>query len=324
MENIKKNYTRVGLSLFVVVAITVGIQLVVSAVAVMKYGEDATFLNETWFTLLLSCVPLHLIAIPIGAKMMKKVPLDEKQKNKLSVKEFFKYLLMCFPLMYGGNIIGNVLSNLLTKGAAQNPLNSIVLDDNILLKIFFVCICAPVFEELLFRKLIIDHTRQYGEKVAIFFSAIAFGLFHMNLFQFFYAFLIGALFAYVYAKTKDIKYSMIMHSIINFMGSIIAPFALQGVDLEFWSNTENVLASSEEVILSQALSFIPLLIYAFALLLLSIIGFVMLMSKRKEFVFEKTENDIPKNEIIKTVYLNYGTILFELLTIGFTIFRLLK
>ena len=57
--------------------------------------------------------------------------------------------------------------------------------------------------------------RRYGEKTAIVFSALAFALFHMNLFQFFYAFGLGLIFGYVYTRTSRLRYSVLMHMLID-------------------------------------------------------------------------------------------------------------
>ncbi len=62
-----------------------------------------------------------------------------------------------------------------------------------------------------FRKEIIS-LRRYGEKTAIMFSALAFALFHMNVFQFFYAFGLGLMFGYVYTRTSRLRYSVAMHA----------------------------------------------------------------------------------------------------------------
>ena len=51
-----------------------------------------------------------------------------------------------------------------------------------------------------------------------------FGLFHLNLFQFFYAFGLGLMFGYVYMRTSQLRYSIVMHMIINFNGSVLAPW----------------------------------------------------------------------------------------------------
>ena len=49
----------------------------------------------------------------------------------------------------------------------------------------------------MFRKLIIDRMSIYGDKLAIIVSSIAFGLFHGNFYQIFYATLIGFILGYV-------------------------------------------------------------------------------------------------------------------------------
>ena len=86
--------------------------------------------------------------------------------------------------------------------------------------VVFLVILGPIFEEWMFRKQLIDHTRKYGEKTAILLSGLAFGLFHMNLFQFFYAFLLGVMFGYIYMRTSKLRYSTAMHMIINFNGAV--------------------------------------------------------------------------------------------------------
>ena len=75
---------------------------------------------------------------------------------------------------------------------------------------------------ILFRKFLIDKTIKYGAKVSIILSAVLFALFHGNLNQFFYAFLIGGFFAYVYIKTGKITYSIILHAVVNLMGSVFS------------------------------------------------------------------------------------------------------
>ena len=52
----------------------------------------------------------------------------------------------------------------------------------------YMVICAPILEEYIFRKLIVDRTVKYGQGVAVVLSGLMFGLFHGNLNQFAYAF----------------------------------------------------------------------------------------------------------------------------------------
>ena len=48
----------------------------------------------------------------------------------------------------------------------------------------------------------------------------------------FYAFLLGLVFGYVYLRTGKLRYSIILHMLINFMGSVLAPEILGSLDLE--------------------------------------------------------------------------------------------
>ena len=51
----------------------------------------------------------------------------------------------------------------------------------------FSVVLAPVMEELIFRKVLIDRTIVYGDKAAVVLSGLLFGVFHGNFHQFFYA-----------------------------------------------------------------------------------------------------------------------------------------
>ena len=82
-------------------------------------------------------------------------------------------------------------------------------------------VLAPVFEELVFRKVLVDHVLPFGEWPAILFSGITFGLFHGNLTQFFYATVLGMILAYVYIRWGNILYTIGIHACINFLGGVL-------------------------------------------------------------------------------------------------------
>ena len=78
-----------------------------------------------------------------------------------------------------------------------------------------------------------------------------FALFHLNLFQFFYAFGLGLMFGYVYMRTSQLRYSIVMHMIINFNGSVLAPWVLSQVDLEALATTDTTDAAAAQALLTQ-------------------------------------------------------------------------
>jgi membrane protease YdiL (CAAX protease family) len=75
-------------------------------------------------------------------------------------------------------------------------------------------ILAPVTEELLFRGLVQRTLQPYGKRFAILCSAFTFGIFHGNLLQAPYAFLVGLVLGYV-ASEYSIAWAMLLHMLNN-------------------------------------------------------------------------------------------------------------
>ena len=71
---------------------------------------------------LISSGPLYLIAMPMGLMVMKGRARTADSQVPHDSGRFFTLLLMCLPIMYGGNIIGNLLSMALSGGTAQNAI----------------------------------------------------------------------------------------------------------------------------------------------------------------------------------------------------------
>ena len=97
--------------------------------------------------------------------------------------------------------------------------------------ITMVVLLAPVVEELVFRKYVIDRMYPYGEKTAIFLSATVFAVMHGNLNQVFYAFFLGCAQGYLYCKTRNVCYTICIHIMVNFMGSVLPLFAQSFSDM---------------------------------------------------------------------------------------------
>lgn len=305
----KKTYSRIGASLLVMGLVAMLISYLISLLLDTLEGRGYD-VEASWIMWVVTFVPLYGIGIPVGLLILRKLPREEHSSQKLSVKNFFIFMLMCFPLMYGGNIIGNILSMILSGGNAQNPLNEIAFDTNFL-KVVVMVILGPLFEEWVFRREIIDRCSRFGEKAAILFSALAFGLFHMNLYQFFYAFGLGLVFGYVYTRTRKLIYPYIMHMVINFIGGVVAPWILSTLDLE--ELAQMGVKPMDEAAMMEMMEMMPQLmlfmLYAVLLLGLAIAGLVLLIIKAKKLVFVTAAEELPKEEGFKCVYCNAGVVL---------------
>lgn len=80
---------------------------------------------------------------------------------------------------------------------------------------FFVAVIAPIFEELIFRKLLLYPLRRHGDWFAIIMTALMFGFYHGNFDQMPYAFVVGMLFALLAVNTNSVIPSMILHVLNN-------------------------------------------------------------------------------------------------------------
>lgn len=312
LKSIKKVYSRIGWSLCAIFALVVLVQAIIFAI----FPEDSWLMSSSTGTWLITFVPQYLLAMPVGLWLMRKLPAEAPAPVSMGKKNFWIFLAIGFFLTYTGSYLGNLLAGSLSGGGADNLLDAYTMDTNPI-KVLFLVILAPLFEELVFRKAIIDRTRIYGEKMAIFLSAITFGLFHMNFYQFFYAFFLGGLYGYIYIRTGKLKYSVIMHGITNFMGGVIAPLILSLIDLEALEQIQNITDLTAYPQMMQGL----LVYYAYVLMLLAlwIIGLVFFIKRVKRLVWKEVSTPLPVNKRVNTVFVNAGMLTFVIL---FTLFTL--
>lgn len=96
---------------------------------------------------------------------------------------------------------------------------------------FYGCILAPIFEEVLFRGLLLRTMEPFGKKFAIFATAFLFGIFHGNLIQSPFAFTVGLVLGYVTVEYGMI-WAILLHFINNFvLGDLLARLT---AGLEAW------------------------------------------------------------------------------------------
>jgi membrane protease YdiL (CAAX protease family) len=283
MLQARKDFSRFGFALLAIGVITTVLQLILGV-----FLLDTPLADMELMQWILTMAPMYLVAVPVGFVLIRKLPAEAGEQQKLTLGRFLLLMLMCMPVMYGGNLIGNMLSALLSGGTAENVLTDFIMG-NPLYSFIFTVLLAPFLEEFIFRKQIVDRLGKYGEKTAIVFSAVTFGLFHMNLFQFFYAFGLGLIFAYVYTRTRMLRYPVIMHMIINFMGSVIAPLLLKMVNLELLASPETATAEQIMQMLPGMLAYLG---YAFLLLGSSIAGLVLIIVRWKKAQFKPASQQL--------------------------------
>lgn len=100
-------------------------------------------------------------------------------------------------------------------------------------------IIIPIAEEMIFRALIYKRLRRsYGIGFALVISSLLFGIFHGNLVQGVYAFLLGLLLALIYEKWENIYLCMLYHMAANTSSLLLSFFAeaAQGAEADPGAN----------------------------------------------------------------------------------------
>ena len=261
-------------------------------------------------------VPMYAIAMPIMMLLIKTVPGKKIEKHKMNAGQMILAFFMGYAILYVSNIIGTFITlfiGILKGSAVENELTEIITGISPWLTLFFVVICAPVMEELIFRKLLVERTVKYGEGVAVLLSGLMFGLFHGNLNQFAYAFTIGMFFAFIFVKTGKIIYTIILHMIINFMGSEVSMWVLEKSGIDRILETEGDMNAMMQVTMEILPQIFIVMLYFFLLIASVLTGIILLIVMRKRFTCRPGEVVLPKGKRFKTVIVNLGMGIFLIL-----------
>ena len=297
----KKFFSKVGINYLIFGVTTIIIQIIIINVLGLV---NINLLNDFNSLTLISTICNYVLPFPILVYLMKKLESENLEKHSLNLKTFITYVAVTFTLMWIGNIIGLVITALIsitTPVDITNPVEKLLNSTNIWINLFLISIIGPIFEEFFFRKLLIDRTIKYGAKLSIILSALMFGLFHGNLNQFFYTFLIGGFFAYVYIKTGKLIYPILLHILVNLMGSVVSIF---------------VVGSAENLALGTVtFADLTIVLVYLSIILASFLTGIMTLYKCKNVKLDNIKTKIKLTQPFKTVILNYGMILF----IGFCI-----
>ena len=300
----KKAYSTIGMGIFIILVVSTILQ---TLFALSPFGKLAPNSDTTFY---ISFALMYLIGVPVGLIFMNRTKVSKLAKSNLSFLQFVAIFAVCISFMYLGNIIGMFITNLYSSvsgNTVENPINNLIFGRSILLRIIIVSLIGPFVEELIFRKFIIDRLNIYGEKIAIFVSALLFGLFHGNLFQFFYAFFLGLIFGYVYLRYGKLLYTVLLHVIINFMGGVVSVFMLEEVGTD---NLVNIASGDISSLTPEAMAgFTVDMFYVLILIVLFIAGLIIFFRNLKKIKFYSKEREIQKRDIFSVAYLNVGMIL---------------
>ena len=211
----------------------------------------------------------------------------------LGPARFGQVLLISIAGLYLTNLLTQLLLDAVSSVRGRpvsDPLAALSVFPPIL-TILLTCLAAPIFEELMFRRLLLSRLLPYGDAFAVTVSALAFGLFHGNFSQFFYAFVLGWIFGYVVVRTGCLWQTILLHALVNSISTCLLPLAaLHG---------------------TAAVSILGLVILAAILL-----GIVFAVVQRHSLTFFSGSTDLQEGEKWRLLLTSPGFLLFCLACLG--------
>lgn len=168
-----------------------------------------------------------LCCIPVFLVMMKK---DEDVIKYDTMKNHIKNIR--FHSFYFIILLGALASLGLAKLVTLFPIDDIwgnyeeiqgSFNENALIwQILGLVFIGPCVEEIIFRGLVYKRIKRYTEGMApVYVSALLFGLYHFNLVQGLYAFLLGILLCYVQEKYGTLLAPVLLHMSANLTSLIV-------------------------------------------------------------------------------------------------------
>lgn len=276
--------------------------------------------GSPYFEMLMQILCMYVIALPAFFLFIKPIPTRYVIERELKFVDFMRMFFISMFLMRVGSIISQIVNALLGFGISIDATTSNTIVDNMIaspsmLTVLVVVVIGPIAEELIFRKALIDRLGKYGEKMALIVSSVAFGIFHGNFDQLFYATMIGFVLGFLYIKTGRIRFSCILHMLVNFFGTVPSMFLnyyLKDTDVDqLMSEIKNMTLSGEH-----ATQVTVILAIELVMTLITLLGMISLFRASKSGVFKykfRTDIELTPWRKLRCALLNIGVILFLVL-----------
>ena len=222
MRSDRQTISRAGMCYLLFLIVVQGVQI--GAMLLFPF-----FASGGWGLWLLAAVPMYAAGLPalllLGRALLPHGGAPARGAA-LSPARWAAWFVVVLGATYLLNFLSVGITSLLAllKGrAVANPLALMTGGGELLPTLLFGCVVAGLGEEFIFRKLLYRYIGGLGARTYIWLGGLIFGLFHLNLSQFFYAFALGALFCAIYAKTGCIWYTVALHIAVNLCGMVLLP-----------------------------------------------------------------------------------------------------
>ncbi len=266
-------------------------------------APENSILKDNGFLNFIIYIFMYLIIIPLIALIFQKVKGNKVgiklsslyTKPKKSAFWCFKWIIITMGFAYIASIISNIFF-MIIEYMTDTTLNeaSFNFGDSVIGTVVLIIapvIFAPIFEELLFRGVVLKNSEPMGQWFAIIISGIIFGLWHENHPQLLFATTFGCFSAFMVVKTRSIIPSMITHFFVNSISTVLQ-LVISSSDIDI----DNLKNLSEDNLLSNIDTFTVLFT-----LLCEILIFGLIIAAITFFVIELVHHK-GKANLVKSVF----------------------
>lgn len=224
--------------------------------------------------------------------------------GKTSVADVALYVafgcMVCMLANYPANLVAKLQEFFGYSGNLPSmPLNN----DPAVLALYglSVVVIPPLVEEIMFRGVILQSLRRYGDGFAVLVSAMLFGMYHGNFIQMVFAFLSGLALGFVVIRTNSLLPSILIHFInngISYADEMILRF--------YGQNAANDMQN----------------IATYILIALGVVAMIVLIVQRKLLPRKRSGSILPFSSRLGAAFGNFGAVCFIIYAIAYSVYML--
>lgn len=200
------------------------IVLTVLVIEIMQL-DRYIFGHETTTRAILGCISMLIGILPLHSSFKRE--MDERQKqdihagNTKDIKDvpLYKSAIITITLAITSSVAINILFiwlHLTESSETYNRVAELQYGVRLITGLILYGIISPLVEEVMFRGIIYNRIRKNCSiTAAVFLSALLFGLYHGNIVQGAYGFLMGILIAYTYEQYGRFFHAFLFHASAN-------------------------------------------------------------------------------------------------------------
>lgn len=178
---------------------------------------------------------VFLLATLLFSVFMKNHVIEDMEFNMIPSTTVFKTVILSLLLVPSISVI-NYFSSMVNGNQVTSTIDHLNATNPLWLNVVMMAALPAFVEEFIFRGILFSAYKRNNPFKGVMLSAFLFGLMHMNINQFAYAFVLGIVLALVDYATGSVVTGMVMHFTFN-ANSVILSYLI--------SKLQNIIGSEE-------------------------------------------------------------------------------